>query len=152
MKSNDSNISLAGRNADLAALENSIMAMESARGVITSLEKCATGIITEMKELESIRAQARLQMKVIDTQFETFLARLHSNETLYAQSLPTFNRLLDRIQDRIDRTLDKALALADGEVTESSVKNQEFVMGILTAMNNDFNAMVAKLVNRDMQA
>jgi ClpP class serine protease len=70
------------------------------------------------------------------------------NVHLYEISLPTFERQLDRIQDRIDKYTDKILDLAGEEVSPNVLEKQKILISSMETFSDQFNNMITKLMMR----
>lgn len=123
--------------------------MDRSESIILRLDSfmsTSRGVVQDLTELARVRQEAQYQLRLLDARLTAFIARTNADTARFNATLPVLEKQLDRIQNRIDLALDKALTLADGDFSDASVARQNYVVDLLSEMNKSFNDLVAKLM------
>jgi hypothetical protein len=108
----------------------------------------ATNISSDIKDITTIVSSTKLKIAELDHQLDLAILEAQKNVHLYEISLPTFERQLDRIQDRIDKYTDKILDLAGEEVSPNVLEKQKILISSMETFSDQFNNMITKLMMR----
>lgn len=123
--------------ADLVRTSNELAA---------TLGTVVTGAMRSLTELEAVRGRIDLEMKRLDNDLQLAVLAAQKDMKLYEVAFPVFGQQMDRIQNRIDMTMEKVLNLIDADLTPENAQRQAMVMDLLNTTQANFDALVAKLL------
>lgn len=123
--------------ADLVRTSNELAA---------TLGTVVTGAMRSLTELEAVRGRIDLEMKRLDNDLQLAVLAAQKDMKLYEVAFPVFGQQMDRIQNRIDMTMEKVLSLIDADLTPENAQRQAMVMDLLNTTQANFDALVAKLL------
>lgn len=123
--------------ADLVRTSNELAA---------TLGTVVTGAMHSLTELEAVRGRIDLEMKRLDNDLQLAVLAAQKDMKLYEVAFPVFGQQMDRIQNRIDMTMEKVLNLIDADLTPENAQRQAMVMDLLNTTQANFDALVAKLL------
>jgi hypothetical protein len=133
--------------------ENKVMKsyVDSTTAVLRMMENTMTmahNITSDIKDITTIVSNTKLKIAELDHQLDLAILEAQKDVHLYEISLPTFERQLDRIQDRIDKYTDKILDLSNEEASPNVLEKQKIFISAMESFNNQFNTMITKLMMR----
>jgi phage-related minor tail protein len=125
--------------------------VDSTTDVLRMMENMMTmahNITSDIKDITTIVSNTKLKIAELDHQLDLAILEAQKDVHLYEISLPTFERQLDRIQDRIDKYTDKILDLSNEEASPNVLEKQKIFISAMESFNNQFNTMITKLMMR----
>lgn len=133
--------------------ENKVMKsyVDNTTDVLRMMENTMTmahNITSDIKDITTIVSNTKLKIAELDHQLDLAILEAQKDVHLYEISLPTFERQLDRIQDRIDKYTDKILDLSNEEASPNVLEKQKIFISAMESFNNQFNMMITKLMMR----
>jgi CII-binding regulator of phage lambda lysogenization HflD len=133
--------------------ENKVMKsyVDNTTDVLRMMENTMTmahNITSDIKDITTIVSNTKLKIAELDHQLDLAILEAQKDVHLYEISLPTFERQLDRIQDRIDKYTDKILELSNEEASPNVLEKQKIFISAMESFNNQFNMMITKLMMR----
>lgn len=120
--------------------------VRSAGELAATLGTVVSGALRSLTELEALRGKIDLEMKRLDNDLQLAVLAAQKDMKLYETALPVFGQQLDRIQNRLDMAMEKALELINGDLTDDNARRRAMVMDLLSATQSNFDALVAKLL------
>ncbi len=129
-----------------SSLNESSALVRSSNELIATLGETLTTAMRSLTELEAVRGKIELEMKRLDNELQLAVAQANNDVALRQTLIPVFGQQLDRIQNRLDMAMEKALELVDGELTDDNSRRRTMVMELLAGTQANFDAMVAKML------
>ena len=115
---------------------------------LATLDSLVSNGTTGIKNIIEASGNVKIAMQNLENEMEKFRISAQKDAYLYEKSLPMWERQLDKIQERIDNTMNKVMDSLSNDFSEESLKKQNMMMDVLMSVNESFNAMVMKLMTR----
>lgn len=115
---------------------------------LTILDSMITNTTTGIANIVQITSSVKIAMQSLENEMEQFRINAQKDAYLYEKSLPMWEQQLNRIQDRIDKVMDRVLSSESSDFSETAIQRQNMLMDVLTEVNDSFNTMVMKLMTR----
>ena len=115
---------------------------------LATLDRLVSNGTTGIKNIIEASGNVKIAMQNLENEMEKFRISAQKDAYLYEKSLPMWERQLDKIQERIDNTMNKVMDSLSNDFSEESLKKQNMMMDVLMSVNESFNAMVMKLMTR----
>lgn len=122
--------------------------IEAVNDTLIKLNGLITTTTTGIANIVQITGNVKIAMQSLENEMEQFRINAQKDAYLYEKSLPMWEQQLNRIQDRIDKVMDRVLSSESSDFSETAIQRQNMLMDVLTEVNGSFNAMVMKLMTR----
>lgn len=122
--------------------------IEAVNNTLGQLDSLITNTTSGIANIVQITGNVKIAMQSLENEMEKFRINAQKDAYLYERSLPMWEQQLNRIQDRIDKAMDRVLSVDPSDFSEASIQRQNMFMDALIEVNNSFNTMVMKLMTR----
>lgn len=122
--------------------------IEAVNNTLGQLDSLITNTTSGIANIVQITGNVKIAMQSLENEMEKFRINAQKDAYLYEKSLPMWEQQLNRIQDRIDKAMDRVLSVDPSDFSEASIQRQNMFMDALIEVNNSFNTMVMKLMTR----
>lgn len=123
-------------NASVSNVNNTLM---QATECFNSIDEIGDKIINCANSVMDLQRE----MHMMDLQFNAYVAKLDSDLEKHKVDLPTLEKQLDKINDRMDRILDKVLEMETN--TEKEIDEKNKMMEMLMRNNETITSLIMKL-------
>lgn len=139
--------------SDLAKYEyaeqpSALEKIETVNSTLVELDSLITNTTSGIANIVQIAGEVKIAVQSLENEMEKFRINAQKDAYLYEKSLPMWEQQLNRIQDRIDKAMDRILSFDPSDFSEAAIQRQNMFMDVLTEVNDSFNAMVMKLMTR----
>lgn len=131
-----------------AEQSSALAKIEAVNDTLIKLDGLITTTTTGIANIVQITGNVKIAMQSLENEMEQFRINAQKDAYLYEKSLPMWEQQLNRIQDRIDKVMDRVLSAESSDFSETAIQRQNMLMDVLTEVNGSFNAMVMKLMTR----
>lgn len=131
-----------------AEQSSALAKIEAVNDTLIKLDGLITTTTTGIANIVQITGNVKIAMQSLENEMEQFRINAQKDAYLYEKSLPMWEQQLNRIQDRIDKVMDRVLSSESSDFSETAIQRQNMLMDVLTEVNGSFNAMVMKLMTR----
>lgn len=117
-----------------------------ADNIVNNVAGVINNVTSTIVELRQVSAQVEIECAMLDQAIDALMIKAQRDLRIYEQSIPTLDKQFERLHDRMDKLMDKAVDLLTEDISETALMRQEAIMKLIEVTDGSLNSLIQKLI------